>query len=317
MLGKPTHLEPGDTIGVVSPASAPPNPQAIDDSVAAILRLGFKAKLGRNVRQRAGFLAGADRERASDLMAMFLDRRVKAIVCVRGGYGSARLLELLDYSLLRSHPKILVGYSDITALHCALLTRANLISFHGPMLKSDLIKQDLPDFTWQGLVRTLTRSAPPGSICQGYRKQTVSVLRPGRVSGRLMGGNLSILCGSLATPFQPSFKRKILFFEEVNEVPYRIDRMLTQLLNAGLLQQVAGIAIGLNRNCKDPKAATAKEYRQSSADVFAERLLPLKVPIVSGLPFGHVSHNATLPVGGRATLDGDLGDLVITEAVVS
>lgn len=156
----------------------------------------------------------------------------------------------------------------------------------------------------------------PGSICQGYDRKTVGIISPGLACGRLVGGNISILCASLATPYQPSLKRAILFLEDLNEEPYRFDRMLTQLLNAGLLQQVAGVAIGINKNCKDPKAGKSAEYRQTLEDVFRERLLPLKIPIVCGLPFGHVRHNATLPVGALAMLDGNKGDLVINEPAV-
>ncbi len=313
----PGHLEYGDTIGVVAPASAPADPKSLDRSVAALEHLGFRAKLAANVRKRWGFLAGSDRDRAADLMSMFRDPKVKAIVCVRGGYGSSRLLPLLDYAAIRAHPKILVGYSDITSLHCALLRRCNLVSFHGPMLNSDFIKEHCPDFTQQGFLRTLMQPAPAGSISRGYPKKTVSILRRGRVSGALVGGNICLLCAVLGTPYLPSFKNRILFFEDLDEPPYRFDRMLTQLLNAGLLQQVAGVAIGVNKNCKDPKAAKAKEYRQTLEDVLSERLLPLKVPVVMGLPFGHVRWNATLPVGLRATLDAHHGDLVIEERAVN
>ena len=317
MLIKPDRLTRGDTFGVVAPASAPPDPKNIDRAAAALEHLGFKPLLAPNVRRRHGFLAGSDRDRASDLMRMFAHRKVKAILCVRGGYGSARLLPLLDYHLIRANPKIFVGYSDITSLHCAFLTHARLVSFHGPMLNSDFVKPDLPSFTRQGFLRTLTQPSPPGSICRGYRRKTVTILRRGIASGPLVGGNLSLLCAALATPGQPPVKNSILFLEDVEEAPYRFDRMLTQLLNAGFLQQVAGIAIGVNADCKDPKAKGAREYRQTLEDVLRERLLPLKVPLVMGLPFGHVSHNATLPLGVRATLDALRGDLVITEAAVS
>lgn len=313
---KPVRLNPGDTVGIIAPASAPPDPKSIDHSVAVLEKLGFKTRLAPNVRDRWGFLAGSDRDRAADLMRMFADRKIKGIICVRGGYGTARLLPLLDYQALRANPKIFVGYSDITSLHCAFLKKAGLVSFHGPMLNSDFVKPDFPDFTWQSFCRTLTRAAVPGSICEGYKKRTVAVLRPGRASGPLLGGNISILCATLGTPFQPSFKGVILFFEDLDEVPFRFDRMLTHLLNAGLLQQVAGIAIGINHNCKDPKARTAKEYRQTIEDVFKERLSPLKVPVVMGLPFGHIPLNATLPIGIRATLDGQKGDLTIDEPAV-
>jgi muramoyltetrapeptide carboxypeptidase len=326
---KPPRLNYGDTIGIIAPASAPPDPKAIDRSVEAIERLGFRPKLATNVRRRWGFLAGSDRERAADLMRMYLDRKVKAIVCVRGGYGTARLLPLLDYEKIRTNAKIFIGYSDITSLHCAFLVKANLISFHGPMLNSEFIKDDLPEFTLRSFLRTLMEPIAPGSITsglgvEGRRKKSegrvnrpeIRILRSGKASGQLIGGNLSLICTTLATPYQPSFKNRILFLEDLDEVPFRFDRMLTHLLNAGLLQQVAGIAIGTNKDCIDPKAKGCNEYRQTMEDVFKERLAPLKVPVVLGLPFGHVPLNATLPVGVKATLDGNKGDLVIEDSGV-
>ncbi len=313
---KPTCLSPGDILGIAAPASAPPDPKAIDRSIAAVEALGFKARLAPNVRKRWGFLAGTDRERAGDLMRLFADRRVKGILCVRGGYGTARLLDRLDYSLIRANPKVLIGYSDITSLHCALLKNAGLISFHGPMLNSDFLKLDMPKFTRESFLRTLTRPVAPGSISQGYTGESPQALRRGRFTGRLIGGNLSILCAAMGTRWQPSFRDRVVFFEDLDEVPYRFDRMLTQLLNAGALQQAGAIAIGINANCQDPKAKTAGEYRQTLEDVLRERLLHLKVPIVSGLPFGHIPHNATLPVGLRATLDANRSDLIIEEPAV-
>ena len=323
---KPPCLRPGDTIGIIAPASAPPDPKAIDSSLAAVRQLGFEPKLASNVRARHGFLAGTDSARAADLMGMFQDDSVRAILSVRGGYGTSRLLTppsavgrrkpFLDFAVIRRHPKIFIGYSDITSLHCAFLQQANLVSFHGPMLNSDFLKSDMPEFTRDSFLRTLTSPAPPGSICQGYTGATVEVLRGGRCRGRLIGGNISLLCATLATPCQPSFRNRILLVEDLDELPYRFDRMLTQLLNAGLLQQLSGIAIGINANCMDPKAAQTSDYRQTLEDVFRERLLPLKIPVVMGLPFGHVAHNATLPIGGMATLDGKRGDLVIDEAAV-
>jgi muramoyltetrapeptide carboxypeptidase len=316
MLLKPDRLQFGDAVGVVAPASPPPDPRNLDRAVAAIEKLGFKVKLAPNVRKRSGFLAGSDRERAGDLMRMFADRSVKAILCVRGGYGTARLLPLLDYRVLRQHPKILAGYSDITTLHCALLTQAKLVSFHGPMLNSDFANRDMPEFTLQSFLRTVMQPAAPGSIVQGCRRKTISVLRRGQAAGQLIGGNLTLLCATIGTPWQPPFRNRILFLEDLNEAPYRFDRMLTHLLNCGLLQQVAGIAIGINQGCEAPHARRTKEYHQTLADVLKERLLPLKVPVVTGLPFGHVPLNATLPVGNRATLDAVNGDLIFTEPSV-
>ena len=315
-LIRPNRLQPGDTIGIVAPASAPPDPRNIDRAITVLEKLGFKIKPAPNVRRRWGFLAGSDRDRAGDLMRMFTDKKVQAILCMRGGYGAARLLPLLDYRVLRRNAKIFVGYSDITSLHCAFLTKANLVSFHGPMLHSDFIHADMPKFTGQSFFRTLMEPAPPGNIAQGYRRKTVEVLHGGMARGRLIGGNLTLLCSTVGTPWQPPFRNRILFFEDLGEQPYRFDRMLTYLLNCGLLQQLAGVAIGLNHDCEDPKAKRGHEYRQSLADVLKERLLPLKIPVVTGLPFGHVPHNATLPVGARVTLDANHGELIVNEPVV-
>ncbi len=316
----PKALQPGGTIGLVCPASAPPDAKAIDRGIDVLQKLGFKVKLAPNVRKRLGFLAGSDRDRASDLMRMFKDRKVDAILCGRGGYGTARLLPLLDYNLIRANPKIFVGYSDITSLHCAFLTKANLVSFHGPMINSDFVNEDMPRFTLESFLRNL--GANPGApalagISQGYRRKTVKILRGGIARGQLIGGNLTLLCTTLGTPWQPPFRNRILFLEDLGEQPFRFDRMFTQLLNCGLLQQVAGIAIGINAYCDDLKAKHSKEYRQSLDDVFRERLLPLKIPIVTGLPFGHVPHNATLPVGAQVTLDAKLGDLIVASSVVN
>ncbi len=315
-LIRPPRLNPGDTLGIIAPASAPPDPKNVDRAIAVLEKLGYQIKLAPNVHKRLGYLAGSDRDRASDLMRMFTDPKVNAILCVRGGYGTARLLPLLDYRAIRAHAKIFVGYSDITSLHCAFLTKAGLVSFHGPMLNSDFAAKELPDFTVQSFLRTIASADKQDNVADGYPDKTVKILRPGIARGPLIGGNLALLCTVIGTPWQPSFKNAILFLEDVGEAPYRWDRMFTYLSNCGLLQQVAGIAIGLNADCEDPQARTAKEYRQTLAEVLRERLLPLKIPVVTGLPFGHVPMNATLPVGIRAELDADGGCLRLLEAGV-
>jgi len=300
-LIRPRGLSPGDTIGIISPASPPPDPTKIDAGAATLERLGYRVKLAKHARARRGFLAGSDRERAADLMTMFADRSVNGILCARGGYGAPRLLPLLDYAAIRRNAKVFVGYSDITALHCAFLACAGLISFHGPHVVGDFAREPLDDFAVNSFCRVVSGNVS-GDIAVGYRGKSVKILRPGRARGRLVGGNLSLLCSLVGTRWLPDFHRKILFLEDVGEQPYRFDRMLTQLLNAGLLQQVAGIAVGLNADCEDPKAGKSKEYRQTIEDVLRDRLLPLRVPLVVGLPFGHVPANATLPVGAIATL---------------
>ena len=311
---QPARLRFGDVVGVVAPASPPSDPQELRDYATALEKFGFKPRLAPNARKRLGFLAGTDAERAEDLMTMFGDPEVRAIFCVRGGYGSARLLPLLDYHFIRRHRKILVGFSDITSLHCALLSRARLVSFHGPTLNTNLTSSNPNPFVVDSLWRTIMEPSPAGSICAGYAQNTVVVLHGGVATGQLVGGNLSVLVSTLGTPFAPPFQDNILFFEDVDEDPYSFDRMLTQLANAGALAQVAGVAVGLNVIRKDPDAATSSEYMQSIQDVLADRLKPLGVPVVTGLPFGHVRWNATLPVGIQARLDGEKGDLIITEA---
>jgi muramoyltetrapeptide carboxypeptidase len=316
-LLKPERLHFGDTVGVVAPSSPPPDPKAVDRAVEALERYGFKPKLGKFVRERHGFLAGNDRDRAADIMSMFADKNVKAIFCFRGGYGSARLLNLLDYEVIRSNVKIFSGFSDITSLHCAFVKKIGMISIHAPMWNRGLQARDVPEFTRASFLRTVMEVAPSGSLTAGLEKNTVSIVRNGVAEGRLIGGNLSVLCATVGTPFEPAFKGRILFLEDVGEKPYRLDRMLTHLLNAGILQQVAGVAVGVNQDCEETQESKIKEYRQSSADVFKERLSELGVPVVIDLPFGHVELNATIPVGARAQLDADNGDLVILESAVS
>jgi muramoyltetrapeptide carboxypeptidase len=317
-LLKPERLCFGDTVGIIAPSSPPPDPKAVDRAAEALEKFGFTPKLSANVRARHGFLAGGDRERAGDLMEMFTDKKVKAIICLRGGYGSARLLDLLDYRVIRRNPKILSGFSDITSLHGAFAKKVNMISIHAPMLNGGLQAKDLPEFTRAAFFRTVMEAKAPGSIVVGYDQKSISTLRCGVAEGRLIGGNLSVLCASIGTPYEPSFKGKILFIEDINEQPYRLDRLLTQLINAGVMQQLAGVAVGVNRDCEDDNEdAVIDEYRQSPADVMAERLSSLGVPVVMGLPFGHVALNAAIPVGAQAKLDGDNGDLIITEAAVS
>jgi muramoyltetrapeptide carboxypeptidase len=322
-LIRPPRLNPGDTLGIIAPASAAPDPKNVDRAVAVLEKLGYRIKFARYAHRRLGYLAGTDRERASDVIQMFTDPKVNAILCVRGGYGTARLLPRLDYATIRANAKIFVGYSDITSLHAAFLKQAGLISFHGPMLNSDFALKDLPHFTVQSFLRTLAGSPDRAgdvagmNIADGYAGKTVKVLRRGVARGQLIGGNLALLCTLVGTPWQPTFRNKILFLEDIGEEPYRWDRMPTYLHNCGLIQQVAGIAIGLNADCEDPNAKGAKEYRQTLADVLNDRLLQLKVPVVTGMPFGHVSHNATLPVGVRAELDANLGQLRLLESGVS
>lgn len=313
---KPKRLRQGDTIGIIAPASAAASPEAFERSAAALERLGFKARFSAHVRRRHGFLAGSDAERAADVMSLFTDEKVDGIICLRGGYGTARILPLLDFEVIRQHPKVFVGYSDITTLHAALLTKAGLVSFHGPMLEGALAQPQCPEFTWQSLRKTIMEPLPAGPLSAGSGVKTAVTIHGGRASGELIGGNLSVLVTALGTRWEPVFAGKILFLEDIDEKPYRCDRMLTHLLNAGVFGQVTGVALGIFAECLDAKAGQGGEYRQTVEDVLAERLGGLGVPVVRNLPFGHVSLNATLPVGIQATLDGDAAELIVDAAAV-
>jgi muramoyltetrapeptide carboxypeptidase len=309
-------LVEGATIGLVSPAGPPLRAEKIDEGIQFLQSLGFVVKLGINARDRNGFLAGNDSARAQDLMRMIVDPEVDLIMAVRGGYGSMRILPLLSFDLFRQNPKAFLGFSDLTALHVAIYQATKLITFHGPVLSA--LAGSYNEFALNACFSVLMGVDDEFSLCEGYneKNQSVEVIVPGIVSASLIGGNLSLLAALQGTMYQPKFGGSIVYIEEVGEAPYRIDRLLTQLLMSGAFAGVKGIAIGLLSNCIDPVAETTNEYRQTARDVVIERLAPLKVPMVIGLPFGHVEMNATIPFGGRGTLDANVGDLIISKAVV-
>ncbi len=312
---KARPLLEGATIGIIAPGGPPANPAVINESIHFLETLGFHVKLGLHATDRHGFLAGKDQSRVRDLLAMFKDPSVDAIMALRGGYGSIRLLPLLDFDIIKAHPKIFIGFSDITALHAAIYKRTKLITFHGPMAVSLMAPQS--EFALRATLEALMGVEESFSLCENYSEQprTVEIIRHGVVRGVLIGGNLSLLVSLIGTPYEPSFRGKILFLEDVGEAPYRIDRMLTQLLLSGALDGVKGIALGLFEGCEDRFSTETAEYRQSVSDVVSDRLAPLKVPLVLGLPFGHVEANGTLPYGGTAVLDANEGDLIIDRAV--
>ncbi len=315
-LVRPPALRLGDTIALVAPASPPLHPDVTEQAVIALTSRGFKVLVSAAAQKRLGFIAGSDKNRLSDFNRALRSKSVKAIFCLRGGYGSARIVSEIDFAAMKRAPKILVGCSDITTLHCAALQKASIISFHGPMLQS-LVDKECPDFTWDSLLSTI-QGAPEslGSICRAYPlRSEIYSLYKGRVTAPLIGGNLAVLCSLLGTPYFPDLAGKILFVEDIGEMPFRIARCLTQLTLAGVLDKVSGFAIGLFKDCeyRPPKPGDFIEYKQSLRDVFVDRLKPFGKPIVVGLPFGHLPHNATLPVGSLATLDGNNADLSIEE----
>lgn len=304
-------LLPGAHLRVVSPASPPKKDEVIPESAEYLRSLGFRVSLGAAVGERVGFLAGSDKARARDLHAAFRARSVDGVICLRGGYGTQRILPLLSMKEIAQTGKPLIGFSDITALLLSC-SRYGGWAIHGPMAASVMNDSAISLFSRDHLIAALTEPHRERSILDGYSKkgETIEVVRSGLVSGRMVGGNLSILTSLLGTPWFPNLRNSILFLEEVGEAPYRIDRMLTHLVNSGVLEGVRGVAIGLCASCEfrngdgQPEGPTWRE-------VLRERLYPLKIPMVVGLPFGHVPYNAAIPVGQLGMLDAKRGDLVV------
>lgn len=279
-------------------------------------KAGFSVVTGKSAGDRNGFLAGSDAARAKDLNAAFRSRKVRAIVCLRGGHGVTRILGKLDFTALRKDPKIIVGCSDISALLAGALTQAGVPGLHGPMPQS-LCAPEAPPYSLVRLLDALRRGElSTGSILEGYDEpgSAIETLRRGRATGHIIATNLAILLSLIGTPFFPSLRGSILCLEEIGEAPFRLDRALTQLLNLGALDGVKGFALGQFINCAyKPQDAKGK---QTARDVLHERLAPLGRPIMMGLPFGHGPYNATLPLGAKATLDATKGDLSIETATV-
>jgi muramoyltetrapeptide carboxypeptidase len=311
---KPLRLKENAVIGLIAPASAP-SVEKMAKAKANLVALGFQIKAGANLDARNGFLAGTDEQRLADLHAAFADPEVDAVWCVRGGYGAARLLPMIDFNLIKRNPKPFIGYSDITALHLAFQKKAGLITFHGPVGTSDYT-----EFTLQNLRRVLINPTPRFEIRTPNAVEAAAlgseyvpiVINPGFAKGNLVGGNLSLLASLVGTEYAPSFKNKIVFIEEVGEQPYRIDRMLTQLLQGSDLKKAAGFALGVFSDC-NPEG---KDASQSLLEVLQDRLGNLGVPVIYGLPFGHISNQVTIPCGSMAELDTERQALVLTEWAV-
>lgn len=304
-------LSPGAHLRVVAPASPPKKEEVIPQSADYLRSLGFRVSLGAAVEERTGFLAGSDKARARDLHTAFRARSVDGVLCLRGGYGAQRILPLLAIKEIAQTGKPLIGFSDITALLLSC-SRYGGWAIHGPMAASLMNDSTVAPFSRDHLMAALTEPTRERSILVGYpeKDETVEVVRSGVVSGRMVGGNLSILTSLLGTPWFPNLRNAILFLEEVSEAPYRIDRMLTHLINSGALEGVRGVAVGLCASCEF-RDTEGRSQGPTWRAVVRERLYPLKIPTVVGLPFGHVSYNAAIPVGQLGVLDAKRGDLVV------
>ena len=304
-------LAPGSCIAIAAPASGMDD----IDITLAVRKLegwGYKVKLAPHIYARSGYLAGPDELRAADLNALFADDEVDAILCLRGGYGSARMLDLLDYDLIAAHPKMLIGYSDITALHAALLQKADMAVIHGPMAID--ISDDGYNYTDErlryGLSHTNISDTGEFPLPPNHR---LEILYPGRAQGKLIGGNLAVIASLCGTPYElKADSNTILFLEEVSEDSYVIDRYMRQLWLSGLLKQVKGIVVGTLRHCEP---LTQQPFDYSVRQVFEQYAAMAQIPVIYNFPAGHGPINGFLPLGVQAEIiaDTDEPKLLILE----
>ena len=281
----PPRLKPGDTIGIVAPAG-PFDPEKFIQGKTVLETMGFRTSYDESVFERHGFLAGTDARRAAQMNRLFADPSVQAIVCARGGYGSLRILPLLDYQTIQMNPKIFMGFSDVSALLSVLHEHCGLITFHGPMVTS-LAGADEKTIS---AMKTAMTSDEPFELVPEEGK----TIKPGRRSGMLCGGNLTTLCHLVGTPYTPNFKGKILLLEDVGEMTYRIDRMLTQMKLAGCFNDMAGLILGAFKKCGP---------FNEIVEIFDNMFHDADIPILAGFDIGHGETNLTVPLGQDAILD--------------
>ena len=302
------RLKAGDTVGVIAPAGpAKPEQPALVEALLA--RHGLRATLYASCYQKQGYLAGTDEQRLADLHAAFADEDVHTIHCLRGGYGCGRLLARVDTALLQRHPKLLIGYSDVTALH-ALLHGLGIASLHAPMLSSDLIHEGHEDDE-AALFAVLKNGLRQGDVMQPQLMSSpllTNDFTQGVAEGVLVGGNLSLLGSLMGTPWAFNTQGALLFMEDINEEPYRVDRLLGQLQNAGALQAAHGFVLGSFTDVAEPEALGA---------VLAHYLKPLGKPVIAGWPAGHGQPNRALPMGVPVRMDSAAGSLTLLRDVIT
>jgi len=311
-LIKPKQLSDGATIGIISPASRPSDEKKYRNGIQYLINLGYKVVESQHVLDSYGYLAGHDKDRADDLNLMFRDTQIDAIFCSRGGYGTPRIINEIDFEAIKNNPKIFVGYSDITTINLAIWQTTGLINFSGPMVAVEMGK-GIDPFTEQMFWKALKSTDPIGTLAHPS-DSPIQIVKPGKANGRLLGGCLSLINVVLGTPYCPDFNNAILFIEDIEEEPYRIDRYLAQLKMAGILRQINGLVIGQFVDCvpSEPEKPNLK-LNQIFKDYFSD----LDIPIISNFAYGHVPVKHTMPVGVKVELDTDRGALIITESVVS
>jgi muramoyltetrapeptide carboxypeptidase len=308
---KPHALKPGDTIALVAPAG-PASLAPVRKYADRLEKAGYKVILPAGGERKVGYLGGTDEQRAEEINAALRDPRVRAVMPVRGGYGLTRIPDRIDYAALRNDPKIITGYSDLTALHLAVARKARVVTFHSPMPMSQLWNEDKPyAFAAASFRRAVFAASYPrgeaGYLLALPEGQPWPVkLAGGKGRGRLVGGNLTLICSTLGTPYAIEAKGNLLFLEDTNEAPYRIDQSLSQLRLAGVLEGVSGVLLG-GFTTKD--AAQVRDIDRVLREYFGKA----KVPVLMNFPVGHIPSNATLPYGTSAELDADKGTLRLLE----
>jgi muramoyltetrapeptide carboxypeptidase len=309
----PLPLKRGDTVGVVSPSAATAVRMEAQFAIESMQALGFNVKTGTHFQSRHGHPAGQDADRAADFNAMFADPEIKAVICLRGGSGAARILPLIDYELVRKNPKVVLGYSDITAIHCALSAKTGLVTFHGPNGSSRWrefnVQQFEQLFFQRELVTFKNEHQPEDDII--VRNNRTSIIRGGKARGELVGGNLTVLTSLAGTPFFPDFKNKILFLEDINEPPYKIDRMMSTLRLSGVLAQISGFIFGDCASCEPGNGWGSLTLD----DILDDYILPLSIPAYNGAMIGHIPRQFIVPVGAAAEMDADAGSFRLLEPV--
>ena len=306
MLGK--KLKKGDTIGIIAPASCTTYEKVLE-AKKNIEDMGYQVILGECTKKQWYSYAGTDEERAEEINSFFADKNIDAIICMRGGYGSNRLIELLDFEIIKRNSKIFVGYSDITTLHIALNEKANLITFHGPMAVSNFTGNYNRD-TYENFIEILSNSRDKQSI-KNITKE-LEVLNEGRVKGKLVGGNLATLIATLGTEYDLDYNGKILFLEDVGEKTYKIDRFLNQLKKHGVFEKIEGLVLGDFKNCTQDS-----EKDMTLLEVFQNYFKELKKPVIYNFESGHSEPMLTLPLGAICEIDTYNKELKVLERVVS
>jgi muramoyltetrapeptide carboxypeptidase len=308
---KPPRLRKGGIIGLIAPASTPSTEEAIEKGATYLENLGYRVKFGKHIRNINGYLAGTDKERAEDFNNMVRDKDVKAIFAIRGGYGTPRILQMIDYSTLKQNPKIIVGYSDITALQLAIFRKIGLVTFSGPMTGTDMWK-DFDPYTEEHFWRLIT-STKRIVVLKNPIDEPLKILKTGNARGRMLGGNLSLIACLMGTQFLPKLRDSILFLEEVEEAPYRVDRMLAQLLNAGVLRKLAGLILGKFTDCLPTNPHDPQLTIEQVLEEYAEKIL---CPVMNNFQYGHIPRKLTVPLGLETRIDTKRGRIEVLENAV-